>query len=99
MNETDLIRVGDIQINTHLMTVQRNRGKPVHLSRRMYDIVVYLAKANGRPVSQMELVTNVFPKPVTPNTAEVYVKYIRDALGKDVISTRTGFGYVLKAAS
>lgn len=91
---TEIKLGGDILIDARAMTVSRS-GTPVPITRREYDILLYLVNAAGRPVSQEELVAEVFPKTVNHNTAEVYISYLRKKLGRDVLMTRRGFGYLL----
>lgn len=93
-----IITIGSFEIDTYRQTVSKN-GNPIRLTRRMYDIVVYLAQQNGRPASSHDLVTHAFPKDVADNTAEVYVKYLRQALGETAIINRRGFGYLLNASA
>lgn len=101
MNSTDELVVDDLRIDLKYMTVHY-RDKLVALTRREFDVLTYLASNPGRPVSKTELIEKVFPGAVLPNTAEVYVKYIRDKFNtkndQAVIRTRRGFGYVVGTA-
>jgi len=86
----------NITIDTHTMTVAQ-AGKDVGLTRRQFDILVFLSEAEGRPVPAAELAEKVFPNPVFKNTVEVYINMIRHKLGREVIINRHGFGYLVKS--
>ncbi|MBO1267066.1 winged helix-turn-helix domain-containing protein [Arthrobacter cavernae] len=102
MNNIDELVVGDLTINRKYLTVHY-QARQIELTRREFDVLSYLAADPGRPVSKSELIDNVFPKISKTNTAEVYVKYIRNKLDRAnpqaVIMTRRGFGYVVGVPS
>jgi len=88
----------DILIDTHTMTVTQ-AGEAVKITRRQFDILVYLSEAEGRPVPATELAENVFPNLVFKNTVEFYIHFIRQTLGQEVIINRRGFGYLVRSRS
>jgi DNA-binding response OmpR family regulator len=69
----------------------------IQLSKKEYQLLEYLVKNKGKTVSKDEIITHVwdYESNILPNTVEVFVKYLRNKLGKDVIKTVRGFGYKL----
>lgn len=98
MEATEL-RIGDLHVDTHKMSVWREGVEYKALTRTEYDLVLYLVNANGRPVNARELANAISGPDSKANTAEVYVKYVRSKLGRDAIIIRRGFGYVLAGAA
>lgn len=86
----------NVTIDEHRMTVERG-GKPVSLRRKEYEILMCIVKANGRPVSTSELIDRCWDEPVGINTLQVHIHQLRLKLGKGVLKTRYGFGYVLES--
>lgn len=97
MNNDSTITIGDLTLDPYLQQVTRD-GREVLLSRTEYELLGYLMACSPRPISKAELVRNIWiergKEAVGENTVEVYVKYLREKLGKpNVIETRRGFGY------
>lgn len=86
--------VNSLTINTKLQEVKQ-KNKTIQLSRKEYQLLEYLMKNKGRVVSKDEIISHVwdYESDILPNTIEVFVKYLRNKLGKDIIKTVRGFGY------
>jgi DNA-binding response OmpR family regulator len=90
--------VGDL----HLDLGRRNafaEGKLLELTGREFDLLVYLARRSGHPVTKPELVENVWDAgEVVPNVVEVHVSRLRDKLGSHawMVETLRGVGYRLR---
>jgi len=96
--EPHIIKVGDVEIDTIAFTVSRRGTGILDLTRREYDLLLYMLRNPDRPLSKGELLAHVWPvgTKITLNTVEVYIRYLRVKLGApDLIRTRQGFGYVV----
>lgn len=95
-----VLRIGDLVIDVRARRVDRG-GLVVPLTLREYEILAYLAQHAGHIVSRAELWAHVWPAGAMPdsNVVEVYVRYLRNKLGRspDLIRTVRGGGYVLEA--
>lgn len=68
------------------------------LTKKEQQLLEYLMKNKGRIVSKNDIIAHVwnYESNILPNTVEVFVKYLRNKLGKDIIKTVRGFGYKLQ---
>lgn len=93
-----VLRVGDLQIHTLRRQVTR-RGEEIVLTTREYQLLEHLARAGGGVVSRTFLWEHVWESQSEPdsNVIDVYVRYLRNKLGRDpdLIRTVRGGGYVL----
>jgi DNA-binding response OmpR family regulator len=91
-----VLRAGDVHLDPALREV-RVSDEPVALTPREYSLLEYLLRNQGRVVSKTELLDHGWDasEEIAPNTVEVYVGYLRRKLGKQVITTVRGAGYVL----
>jgi two-component system OmpR family response regulator len=73
---------------------------PQKVSPLEYRLLDYLAHQQGRTVSAGELADHLHGADgaVDANAIEALVARIRRKIGRDVIETRRGFGYVLSGA-
>lgn len=99
---SDIITVRDLKIDcsTHEVTV---RDKTVSLTAKEYDILLYLIKNPGRPISKEELFEKIWEVDAIGDikTVVVYINRIREKLEKDpsrpeFIETVWGMGYRFK---
>ena len=95
-----LLRIGDLEVDTEKRRVAC-RGQAVFLTAREYQILEYLAFNAGKVISRTQLWEHVWESHNEPdsNVVDVYVRYLRNMLGRDVnrIETVRGMGYVLHA--
>lgn len=91
-----ILTVADISLDpgTHEVVVA---GAPVTLTPREYALLEYFLRHQGRVVSKIELLDNVWDasEDTDPNAVEVYVGYLRRKVGRDVLRTVRGAGYRL----
>lgn len=76
-------------------TMVSDYGQRVKLSPREAELMAVLAGDPGRVFSRQELASTVFATPVTPGAVDTYVHYLRRKLGRNIIHTVHGTGYVL----
>ncbi len=87
---------GDVRIDTRARKVY-SRGEEVVLTAREYAILELLALRPGQVVSRTEIYEHIFDEndETFSNLLDVHVSNIRKKLGKELIATRRGQGYVL----
>lgn len=94
------LRVGDLVIDTARRQVLR-QGATIALTMREYQLLEYLARHAGQVVTRTSLWEHVWDSPEVPdsNVVDVYIRYLRNKLGRhpDLIRTVRGGGYVLEA--
>lgn len=91
---SEQLTVNGITLNTNTFEVIKN-GKQIQLSKKEFSILEYLMKNKGKVISKDNIISYVwdYDSDVLPNTVEVFVGYLREKIGKDVIKTVRGFGY------
>lgn len=91
-----VITVGKVTLDTARMSVAID-GAPQKLSPLEYRLLDYLAHHQGRTVSAGELADHLHgaDDASDANAIEALVARLRRKIGRDVIETRRGFGYVL----
>lgn len=75
-------------------------GVPVELSRREFAVLWALLENVGRVLSRERIEESLYGwnEPVDSNAVEVHVHHLRRKLGRDLIRTVRGVGYVIDAA-
>jgi DNA-binding response OmpR family regulator len=93
------LRVGDLTIDTNRRQVTR-RGQLVGLTMREYQLLEHLVHHAGKVVTRTSLWEHVWDSHSVPdsNVVDVYVRYLRNKLGRDpdLIKTIRGGGYMLQ---
>ena len=98
----EIISIEDLVINVSEMKVARGIEE-ITLTPKEYQLLLILAKANGRPVSKTSISESVWDLnfETGTNTIEVYINFLRKKIDKNfeikLIHTRPGFGYYLKS--
>ncbi len=95
--KTEQITVGRIEINCETKSVTQD-GKKRDLSTTEFDLLCYLARHKGKIISKEELLEKVWGEYdafSASRTLDVYVWYLRKKLGKEVIETKRGLGYII----
>ena len=94
------LRVGDLVVDATRRQARRG-GAEIPLTAREYRLLEYLARNAGRVVSRADLWAHVWESASEPesNVVDVYVRYLRNKLGRapDLITTVRGGGYVLES--
>ncbi len=96
---TPLIELGeDISVDTQQRVVLRG-GEQIELTPTEYLILHLLASRRGQVVSRQTIYDRVYGDHETgiSNTIEVYLSNLRRKIGKELIVTRRGEGYILRA--
>ncbi|MEG0926472.1 MULTISPECIES: response regulator transcription factor [Chryseobacterium] len=99
-SDQDILRVDDLIINKTEQKVYRG-GIEITLTLKEFQLLVYLAEAQGRTVSKQQITEHVWEHNfnTNTNTVEVYINFLRKKIDKDfkikLIHTRSGFGYYL----
>lgn len=92
-----LLRVGDLEIDLAAHRVVRS-GREIVLTAREYQLLQYLALNAGKLVTRTQLWEHVWETGSEPdsNIVDVYIRYLRDKLGRDpdFIRTQRGAGYI-----
>lgn len=95
---TALIKIGDLVMDTARRQVTR-REVLVPLTAREYQLLEYMAHHAGEVVTRTALWEHVWESGMEPdsNVVDVYVRYLRNKLGRDrsLIETVRGMGYIL----
>lgn len=93
---SNIISIGDIQVDTGSHTVSRN-GEVIFLTAREYALVELLVLRRGKLVTRQVLYDHLFDEndDTLSNLIEVHVSNVRKKLGKDFIATRRGAGYIV----
>jgi two-component system OmpR family response regulator len=88
--------LGTIQLDTSAKQAYL-QGQPITLTAREYALLEYLAFRQGEVVSRTELYEHLFAEEDESfsNLLDVHTCNLRKKLGKDLIQTRRGLGYVL----
>ena len=95
--------VSNLVLDTTNYAVTRDK-KNIELSKKEFALLEYLMRNAGQVFSKEHLIEKVwsFDDDVLPNTAQVYIGYLRKKIDEafpeqpPLISTVRGFGYVLK---
>ena len=97
----EILRVGDLEVNTATREVRRGE-REIELTSREYDLLEFMARNPRRVLSRDYLLSKVWDQEfgTTTNVVEVYIAYLRrkvDAPGEQkLIRTIRGAGYALK---
>lgn len=91
-----VMTLGPVSINTAARTVAVE-GSEIALTAREFALIEYLATRRGKVVSRTELYDHLFAEEDESysNLLDVHVCNLRRKLGKDLIQTRRGHGYVI----
>ena len=92
-----VIRIEDIEINTASRTVKRGE-EGIHLTGKEYALLELLALHRGELVTRTMIYDHIYDEEgdTFSNIVDVYVANLRKKLGKDLIETRRGQGYILE---
>jgi two-component system, OmpR family, response regulator len=90
------ITIGDVVIDTAKKIISV-ASQPISLTAREYAIVEMLALHRGVVVTKTKIYDHIFDEfeDTASNLLEVHISNLRKKLGKDLIETRRGQGYVI----
>jgi DNA-binding response OmpR family regulator len=96
---SEVLRLGDLQIDVSSMTVQVN-GRNVLTTVREFRLLEYLATHRGRVLTRDQLLDAVWKETsfVTPRSIDVYIRRLREKIELDAahpqyLKTLRGIGY------
>lgn len=95
-----VLQIADLEVDTTNFTIRR-AGKEITLSRKEFDLLVFLMRNGEKTVTKVQIIQGVweYDSDVLPNTIEVYIGYLRGKIdkpfpqSKPLIHTVRGFGY------
>lgn len=92
------LTVAGLTLDEERQRVRRADGAEFELTATEFRLLRYLMMHPGRVLSKSRLTDHVYEGDADPdsNVLEVYVSRLRDKLGRDVIETRRGQGYLLR---
>ncbi len=98
---SDLLRVGDLQVDVRHRRVTRS-GQAITLSPREFDVLHVLMQEPGRPFSRTELCERVWQRDheYDTRTVEIFITRLRKKIDSNhtppLIHTLRGIGYTLR---
>lgn len=92
--KSEELKAKNLTLNTNTFDVKMG-GKSIELSRKEFALLEYLMRNVGKVVSKENIIAHVwdYEADILPNTVEVFIGYLRDKIGSDLIKTVRGFGY------
>ncbi|MFW6282247.1 MAG: winged helix-turn-helix domain-containing protein, partial [bacterium] len=102
VESANILEIDDLEVNLDAHTVKRDNEK-IELTKKEYDLLVYLIENEGIVVSRDKLLNNVWGYDYTgeTNIVDVYIRYLRSKIDepfeKKLIQTVRGVGYVLRS--
>ena len=96
-SKSEELKAKNLTLNSNTFDVKVG-DKSIELSRKEFALLEYLMRNAGRVVSKENIIAHVwdYESDILPNTVEVFIGYLRDKIGKDVIKTVRGFGYKIE---
>lgn len=88
------LTVGNLSLDTLTFKVLLNK-KEIKLSSREFTLLEFLMRNVGITLTKEKIISRLwnYDAEVLPNTVEVYVRNLRQKIGKNYIETLRGFGY------
>ena len=92
------IATADLTLDEDIQCVMRADGARVELTGTEFRLLRYFMLNPGKLLSKTRLTEHVYDQDfdLDSNVIEVYVRRLREKLGKDSIETRRGQGYVFR---
>lgn len=91
------LKINNLELDTNTFEV-KSANKVINLSRKEYSLLEYLMRNAGKVVSKENIIAHVwdYEADILPNTVEVFIGYLRNKIGSDIIKTIRGFGYKIE---
>jgi DNA-binding response OmpR family regulator len=104
-SQNDVLKTDNLTLNTGTFDVFRSNTK-IDLSKKEYELLEFLLRNKGQLFTKDQLTEQVwsYESEVLPNTAQVYIGYLRNKIDRafpkelPLITTVRGFGYKMEAA-
>ena len=92
------LQVGHLVLDEDHQQVRVGGGDPVELTATEFRLLRYMMSHPGRVLSKTRLTEHVYDQDFDrdSNLIEVYIKRLREKIGRERIETRRGQGYVLR---
>jgi two-component system response regulator QseB len=92
----NVIKSGTIELNVQAKSVTQ-KGQPIVLTAKELKVITFLMERKGDILSKTSIEEALYgwDEECDSNTVEVTVYNLRKKLGKDVISTIRGVGYIM----
>lgn len=96
----NVFTVQDLTLDPHRRRVERS-GTHIPLRRKEFDILEYLVRNQGRPVTRSMILDHAWDgsKDTWNNTVDVHIKHLRDKIDRPfaspLIKTAYGIGYMI----
>jgi two-component system OmpR family response regulator len=93
-----ILKFGEIEIDTASGTV-RKMGETVDVTAKEFALIELLARNSGKLVTRTMIYEHIYDEndDTLSNVVDVYISNLRKKLGKDLITTRRGQGYIIDA--
>lgn len=97
-NSRSVVMLGDVTVDTTKRTVTRD-GEPILLTAREYELLEMFAIHRGKLITRTMIYDRLYGEEdnTLSNLIDVHISHLRKKLGRDLITTRRGQGYVLDA--
>lgn len=95
---TDRLAVKDVIIYLSTYEVKKNQ-QLVELTKREFELIAFLVKHKDQVLTRDQLLTEVWGYDYMgeTNVVDVYVRYLRQKLGYELIETVRGVGYMVRS--
>lgn len=89
-----VLTAGDVSLDSVNYSVKKGT-RDLSLSKKEFSLLEYLLRHKGKVVTKEQIMQSVwdYEADILPNTVEVFVGYLRNKIGSDIIKTVRGFGY------
>ena len=93
------LTVAGLRLDEERQSVRRDNGSEVALTGTEFRLLRYMMNHPDRVLSKSRLTEHVYDgdNDRDSNVLEVYVRRLRDKLGRDLIETRRGQGYLFRS--
>jgi len=90
----DLWESGRLRVDRARHLVLRD-GRPVHLTKKEFDLLWLLIRSEGRVVSRETILSRLwdYAADVETRTVDVHIRSLRKKIGEEMIETVVGVGY------
>lgn len=101
--ENNVLTASDLMLDPERRRVER-AGVKITLRRKEFDILEYLVRNQGRPVTRSMILDHAWDgsKDAWNNTVDVHIKHLRDKIDRPfdspLIKTAYGIGYMIDVA-
>ena len=98
MQTSGVLRAGPLSLDEEQQVVRTDDGVAFELTGTEFRLLRYFMHNSNKILSKSQLTEHVYDydSDKDSNVIEVYVKRLRQKLGKDIIETRRGQGYIFR---